>query len=105
MSHVLLTAEQANHSGEANEMVQEPVALMEVFSGWDDVAIIDVLTDSASKLPDGEYKLYAAPVRTKDLTDDEISDAIFGKGSLLRLHDHNIRDYRAVIAADRDKNK
>ena len=48
---------------------------------------------------------YAAPVRTKDLTDDEISDVIHGEGSPLRLHDYAIRDFRAVIAADREKNK
>ena len=54
---------------------------------------------------EGGEPLYAAPVRTKDLTDDEISDAIHGKGSPLRLHDYAIRDFRAVIAADREKNK
>jgi len=53
----------------------------------------------------------AAPVRTKDpchlwqdLTDEEISDAIHGKGSPLRLHDYAIRDFRAVIAAHKEKN-
>lgn len=50
---------------------------------------------------------YAEPVERQwvDLTDDEISDAIHGKGSPLRLFDSNIRDYRAVIAAFKDKNK
>ena len=45
--------------------------------------------------------LYAAPVRTKDLTDDEISniwdDSSYG--------DSGIDFARAVIAADREKNR
>ena len=50
--------------------------------------------------------IYAAPVRTKDLTDDEI----WSKGSQVRLTGGGIKkgliDYaRAVIAADREKNK
>ena len=49
--------------------------------------------------------LYAAPVRTKDLTDDEI----WSKGSQVRLTGGGIKkgliDFaRAVIAADREKN-
>ena len=42
--------------------------------------------------------LYAAPVRTKDLTDDEIWDC-------LPEHPDNTEFARAVIAADREKNK
>ena len=43
-------------------------------------------------------KLYAAPVRTKDLTDDEIKEIwSFGNGAIYFA--------RAVIAADREKNK
>ena len=42
-------------------------------------------------------KLYAAPVRTKDLTDDEINDVM--------EPNMNLCDFaRAVIAADREKN-
>ena len=44
--------------------------------------------------------LYAAPVRTKDLTDDEIAQAV---GS--PLDEVYMADFRAVIAADREKNK
>ena len=44
--------------------------------------------------------LYAAPVRTKDLTDDEIAEAV---GS--PLDEVYLADFRAVIAADREKNK
>ena len=45
-------------------------------------------------------KLYAAPVRTKDLTDDEIAQAV---GS--PLDEVYLADFRAVIAADREKNR
>ena len=42
--------------------------------------------------------LYAAPVRTKDLTDDEIKEIwSFGNGAIYFA--------RAVIAADREKNR
>ena len=41
-----------------------------------------------------------APVRTKDLTDDEIAQAV---GS--PLDEVYLADFRAVIAADREKNK
>ena len=51
----------------------------------------------------GAYQtpLYAAPVRTKDLTDDEIHKALYGKDTLPGL----MNGIRAVIAADREKNK
>ena len=42
--------------------------------------------------------LYAAPVRTKDLTDDEIGELIMPVKSIMEFA-------RAVIAADREKNK
>ena len=45
--------------------------------------------------------LYAAPVRTKDLTDDEIYIAVGSAGFGASL----IAGCRAVIAADREKNK
>ena len=45
--------------------------------------------------------LYTAPIRTKDLTDDEIDDVMWIGG----LTQKNIRKFaRAVIAADREKN-
>ena len=57
----------ADHSGDANEMVsepvkQEPVAVIEVFSGWEDRCMV-YPTGNAEELPDGVYKLYAAPVQ------------------------------------------
>ena len=42
---------------------QEPVALLDVFSGWSDIADVEIIYHAAKKLPDGEYKLYAAPVQ------------------------------------------
>ena len=45
--------------------------------------------------------LYAAPVRTKDLTDGEIQAAI----PWVFANEQEIRIARAVIAADREKNK
>lgn len=54
---------------------------------------------NAFKLCDEMKKLYAAPVRTKDLTDDEIAQAV---GS--PLDEVYLADFRAVIAADREKN-
>ena len=45
--------------------------------------------------------LIASPVRTKDLTDDEIQAAI----PWVFANEQEIRIARAVIAADREKNK
>ena len=45
--------------------------------------------------------LYAAPVRTKDLTDDEINEVLWRGGPFESVID----SIRAVIAADREKNK
>ena len=58
----------------------------------------------AASLPDGVFKLYSAPVRTKDLTDDEICRMwndwhdVVGAGEFALIA-------RAVIAADREKNR
>ena len=55
-----------------------------------------------------EYvRKYAAPVRTKDLTDDEISDVFDSVGSWKEtlFGDLPVVFARAVIAADREKNK
>ena len=46
---------------------------------------------------------YAAPVRTKDLTDDEIAMCM-GK-DLWNVYKNEVDFARAVIAADREKNK
>jgi hypothetical protein len=47
--------------------------------------------------------LYAAPVRTKDLT--ELLDAMVGMANYIDKLGGDSKKYRAVIAADREKNK
>ena len=49
--------------------------------------------------------LYAAPVRTKDLTDDEIMKINVDTASIVPTCDRQFHFARAVIAADREKNK
>lgn len=49
--------------------------------------------------------LYAAPVRTKDLTDDEIYDVCKDIPFVVIGPDYDLAIARAVIAADREKNK
>ena len=74
---------------------QEPVA----YVGQLDDEVIQHLQDKGY---DHSTPLYAAPVRTKDLTDDEICKA--NKTELPDCQD--LVDFaRAVIAADREKNK
>ena len=54
----------------AEQAEQEPVAIIEKEAGFETEVYA---TGHADSLPDGVFKLYAAPVRTKDLTDDEIA--------------------------------
>ena len=49
--------------------------------------------------------LYAAPVRTKDLTDDEIMKINVDTAGIVPTCDRQFHFARAVIAADREKNK
>ena len=83
----------------AEQAEQEPVG--KVVLRQYEVPYID--WTSGVKVEDG-MKIYAAPVRTKDLTDDEIRDALDGCE-----YDEDtpfeITEARAVIAADREKNK
>ena len=74
----------------AEQAEQEPVGVVEGSGEW---GIAGVLV---AGVPIGT-KLYASPVRTKDLTDDEI-DRIACNVSHKEFA-------RAVIAADREKNK
>ena len=75
----------------AEQAEQEPVGVVEGSGEW---GIAGVLV---AGVPIGT-KLYAAPVRTKDLTDDEIHN--------IRWHKPTDIDFaRAVIAADRELNK
>ena len=78
---------------------QEPVAWGRVFDG----DIIDCICPEEHALNEGDYTipLYAAPVRTKDLTDDEIYTLYSEPCS-----DREMVEFaRAVIAADRELNK
>ena len=73
---------------------QEPVTTIRIDRYGE--AHIDAYVD----LPTGEHDVYAAPVRTKDLTDDEIAKAV---GS--PLDEVYLADFRSVIAAYREKNR
>lgn len=74
----------------AKQAEQEPVA--KVLEGGYEVFVFD-------RLPE-ETPLYAAPVRTKDLTDDEIDRIVAESTGLLYI------DFaRAVIAKFKEKNK
>ena len=84
---------------------QEPVAI-----DWDKAH--EVLCDVWSRVisaDDGfdaiQDLIYAAPVRTKDLTDDEIVHLVNSVWFLDELVVAKVNFARAVIAADREKNK
>ncbi len=103
--------------GLAKQAEQEPVA-------WMQKAIIEWVKHphnernqtqvivTGVKVFDGQVPLYAAPVRTKDLTDDEICK-IMGWGSAWILinaegvanANKKIQGVRDVIAADRELNR
>ena len=75
---------------------QKPVAVVEITYGREPECYV---TGNIDDFPEGVFKLYAAPVRTKDLTDDEIAQAV---GS--PLDEVYLADFRAVIAAYKEKN-
>ena len=79
---------------------QEPVAIVKVqkIEGGPAFHYID-----CQHLPP-DTKLYLAPVRTKDLTDDEINELwlTHGKGQMMYIHE---KFARAVIAKFNEKNK
>ena len=78
------------------QVEQEPVACE-----LDALSILLLRQERLKAMTEGQSKLYAAPVRTKDLTDDEIL-----KTNKTELPDcQDLVDFaRAVIAADREKN-
>ena len=82
----------------AEQAEQEPVAWGRVFDG----DIIDCICPEEHALNEGDYTipLYASPVRTKDLTDDEIREMFNGY-----VAPETLLMFRAVIAKDREKNK
>ena len=72
--------------------------------GYEIATKYGVFENKAFQLCDEMKKLYAAPVRTKDLTDDEIESIVDSVGA----HEVGCWQHvfaRAVIAADREKNK
>ena len=81
---------------------QEPVAEVRVrpLQGYESTPKIDV---KWLVRPTPGF-LYAAPVRTKDLTDDEIREA-YSYGYMNGTTSSIVSGLRAVIAADREKNK
>ena len=78
---------------------QEPVAIMSP----NKANIVGINAPHANIGTNGWIPLYAAPVRTKDLTDDEIAMCM-GK-DLWNVYKNEVDFARAVIAADREKNK
>ena len=85
----------------AEQAEQKPVAVVEITYGREPECYV---TGNIDDFPEGVFKLYAAPVRTKDLTDDEIADKVSQYG----LSDYVFQAMdmcRAVIAAFKEKNK
>ena len=78
---------------------QEQVAVLDITYGREPECYA---TPNADDLPEGTYRLYAAPVRTKDLTASEIRD-IWNSSDNYDVF--CVEFARAVIAADREKNK
>ena len=84
-------------------VIQKPVAVVEITYGREPECYV---TGNIDDFPEGVFKLYAAPVRTKDLTDDEIAEIVTELDSKLIMRDATeLEIARAVIAADREKNK
>ena len=85
----------------AEPVKQEPVGVVEPSGEWGVAGVL------IAGLPIGT-KLYAAPVSAKrewvDLTDDEIDSVLRSYTKTDRYKD-DLRSYRAVIAAFKEKNK
>jgi len=85
---------------EATEPVkQEPVGVISESA----IGLVKLHSNGVS-LP-FDTPLYAAPVRTKDLTDDEAQKLWNDTSSIVPMWAHHLHFARAVIAADREKNK
>ena len=90
----------------AEQAEQEPVAWGRI--GYaEDSAIIDCICPEEHARCVGNYSipLYTHPVRTKDLTDDEIMKINVDTASIVPTCDRQFHFARAVIAADREKNR
>ena len=79
---------------------QKPVAVVEITYGREPECYV---TGNIDDFPEGVFKLYAAPVRTKDLTDDEI--ASIGSELAAKNCVSDIAFARAVIEKFKEKNK
>lgn len=91
----------------AEQAEQEPVAyFLDVKAGFSSKHLYEQVSDEYKNDAD-VFPLYAAPVRTKDLTDDEISGSWYSTTSNIPAEGmmQQQRFARAVIAADREKNK
>jgi len=95
------------HFRDATEKVveqaeQEPVAWVKFQNG--EITHAELSDGSGSDMDLSDWTpLYAAPVRTKDLTEDEIYDIGDSLNKYLTTFFYDFA--RAVIAADREKNK
>lgn len=88
------------YSDPVEPVKQEPVALVFV-NRHGDVEITDY---TLWQLERGHYKLYTAPVRTKDLTGQDLCDLEIAVGWKGDSHDFEVI-VKTVIAADRELNK
>ena len=87
----------------AEQAEQEPVGMLRMGAKQDFVT-----TKAAEELSSGHdewHPVYAAPVRTKDLTDDEIFEILELQNCPKSELKYWFHDARAIIAADREKNK
>ena len=85
-----------NVVGLADQTEQKPVAWMNEVNGF----------ICKEKTRNYQVPLYAAPVRTKDLTDDELQPFLDEWWNLPCDTAHDVKKiFRAVIATDREKNK
>ena len=81
----------------AEQAEQEPVAVVEITYGREPECYV---TGNIDDFPEGVFKLYAAPIRTKDLTDDELAKA----AGFHELLPQELYIARAVIQEYRRKN-
>lgn len=76
---------------------QEPVAVVEITYGREPECYV---TGNIDDFPEGVFKLYASPVRTKDLTAQEKANIIYAAD-----HRNPMAMIDAAIALYREKNK
>ena len=82
----------------AQQAEQEPVGIVSE-------NVVDGVVEWLGWVPQVGTKLYTAPVRTKDLTDDEIMKINVDTASIVPTCDRQFHFARTVIAAFKEKNK